>query len=151
MDITKFEFETVKQLRKSLLTTSTIGVIISYMIEYSKGDIRFLGFTFPEESSFIVSRLIGFLILYFLISFLIRFYVEETPKVYKKRFDAELDELFSHNPAESQHFEEHIEEQLKKRMEKRYKAAKLWTKFLDVLLPVVFGVFSILVCFFGAI
>lgn len=34
------DFETVRLLRKSLLITSVIGIAISYIIEYSRGEVK---------------------------------------------------------------------------------------------------------------
>ena len=80
-----FEFETVKQLRKSLLIASTVGIAISYLIYYSTGTITLFGFTFQPEQATIIPKLVGCITIYFLISFLIVCRNDELPKIYDRK------------------------------------------------------------------
>jgi len=107
------EFETVKQLRKSLLITSVIGIANAYMIKYSTDCISFFGFTFDSsEKSTIITKLLGCIVFYFWASFIIKFRNDEIPKIYKKRITKELDDWYGYENYPNQ-------ENLKRKLRRR--------------------------------
>ncbi|RIV68771.1 hypothetical protein [Flagellimonas aequoris] len=147
------DFETVKQLRKSLLITSVIGIAISYMIEYSTGCVSFFGFTFATSGKVsIISKLLGCIVFYFWISFIIKFWKDELPKIYKKRINKELDDWFGYgNNPDKENLKKEIEEKVKKDMRHHFKSSERLIKTIDIYFPIALGIYSMVVCFRGAI
>jgi len=146
-----FEFETVKQLRKSLLISSTVGIALSYMIHYSTGYISLFGFKFDPEQAVIMPKLVGFIVFYFLGSFFIMYRNDELPKIYKNRITKELDDWYGHEnyPSEENLIKE-VEEKMKDSMKYSFKSNKWLMEIKDIFLPLLLGVYSIVICFTGA-
>lgn len=144
------EFETVKQLRKSLLITSVIGIAIAYMIEYSTGCVSLFGFTFKSDSATIVPKLLGWMVLYFLISFIIKFWKDELPKMYNNRIAKELDDWFGYgNYSDHENLKQEIEEKVKEQMKPHFKSNERLMKTIDIYFPIALGIYSMVVCFIG--
>ena len=85
--IDKFEFGDAKQLRKSLLVTSFIGIVFENLIKHSTGNIEFLGFKIPVSDANIIPTLIGYLIIYFMVALIIRYSDEKFRKRHKEYMD----------------------------------------------------------------
>jgi hypothetical protein len=147
------EFETVKQLRKSLLITSVIGITIAYMIEYSTGIVSFFGFNFETSGkATIITKLLGCIVLYFWISFIIKFRNDELPKIYKKKITKELDDWYGHeNYPNLENFEKEVAEKVRNTMKYHFKSNEWLMKTIDIYVPIALGILSMAVCFTGAI
>ena len=76
----KFEFSDTRQVRKTLLISSFIGLAFEKLSIYSTGSIKFLGFKIPVEKADFIPELIGYLIIYLLIALIIRYSDEDLKK-----------------------------------------------------------------------
>lgn len=145
-----FEFETVKQLRKSLLISSTVGIALSYMIHYSTGCISLFGFDFEPERATIITKLVGFTVFFFWASFFVMYRNDELPKIYKKRVTRELDDWYGHeNYPNEENLIKEVEEKIKDSMKYRFKSNEWLMKTKDIFLPLLLGIYSMVVCFVG--
>jgi phosphate/sulfate permease len=143
-------FETVKQLRKSLLITATIGIAVSLMIYYSKKDISFFGFIFEHDKAYIITKFIGCIIAYFLVSFIVKFWHGELPKLYQKKVEVVLDDFYGPNlDLSEENFAEQVRYQVKRAMHNNFRLNIISMKTLDIIFPILLGVCSVILCFWG--
>ena len=85
--IDKIELGNVKQVIKTLLIVSFIGFSFNELVQFSTGELEFLGFKIPIEDATVIPSLIGYIIIYLLFALIIRYSDENFQKKYKDLFD----------------------------------------------------------------
>ena len=132
----KFEFSDTKKLRKSLLTTSFIGICFNSLIKYSTGNFEFLGFKIPIKDASIIPHLIGYLIIYFIIALIIRYSDEKLKKYFEN-----LKEYRSLNKEDQIEFlEKNFGIKIKGT---QIKVTKFALVFIDLIFPIILGIFTL--------
>ena len=141
--IDKIEFGDAKQVRKTLLITSFIGVSFKALIENSTGNLEFFGFKIPITDASIIPNFIGYLIIYFIIALFIRYSDESFRKNYKEAL--EYVENRNDEKKNSKYNEARgiINDNNFKRLFRYFSII-----FLDIVFPICLGIFSIYKIFF---
>ena len=147
--IDKLEFGNVKLLRKNLLVTSAIGIIVSQFVKYSEGDIGFFGFTIPCNNAPILNKLVWFVILYFFIALIIRLYDEEFQKKYNENLDLiRITGTWKFGGLQDQ------ESSIKKAQDEYIKSVKGKDKFrktlvliFEIIVPLIMGIIALILCY----
>ena len=137
----KIEFGDAKQLRKTLLITSFIGISFKSLFQNSTGDFEFFGFIIPVADASIIPNLIGFLIIYLLIALVIRYRDEEFRKRYKKA--KEYSKNIYNEPSDKQLQQYQEMEKLLKDSNFKKSLRKFGIYFLDIYFPLALGVFAL--------
>lgn len=147
--IDKLEFGNVKLLRKNLLVTSAIGIIVSQFVKYSTGDIGFFGFTIPSNNAPILNKLVWFIVLYFFIALVIRLYDENFQKKYNETLDLiRYTKTYRFGGLQNQ------ESSIKEAQETYIKSIKGKDKFrknivfvYEIIVPLIMGLIALILCF----
>lgn len=151
--IDNFEFSDAKQVRKTLLITSFIGICFKSLVKHSTENIEFFGFNIPIKDSSIIPNFIGYLIMYFLVALLIRYLDEKLQKKVTKFRDRlkniendfrERENLRLNEDAKM--YFEHLDRELMKTVQQS-RFTNVGITLLDFIFPVAFGLFSLYVIF----
>jgi hypothetical protein len=135
--IEKFEFSDTKQVRKSLLISSFIGVFFDSLIKYSTGNFEFLGFKIPIKDASIILHLIGYLVLYFIVALLIRYSDENLKKHYSNLKEFKTLE-------KDDDIMDFLEEKFGTgRKGYRIEFTKFGMVFIDLIFPILFGAYTL--------
>lgn len=140
-----FEISDTKQIRKTLLISSFVGISFKLLVKNSTGNIEFLGFKIPVEDAKIIPQLVGYLIIFEIIALLIRYsnenYRDKYAKYIKYIKDNNLSEInLSYN-------DKFVPDKLKP----NYTINSFISKaviFLDVVFPILLGLFALLKIFY---
>lgn len=68
-----FEFSDTKQVRKTLLISSFIGISFKMLVKNSTGTIEFFGFKIPVEDASVIPEIVGYLIVFEIAALVIRY------------------------------------------------------------------------------
>ncbi|WHF52409.1 hypothetical protein QGN23_03795 [Chryseobacterium gotjawalense] len=144
--IDNFEFSDTKQIRKTLLISSFAGISFKMLVKNSTGNIEFLGFKIPVEDASIIPQLVGYLIIFEIIALLIRYSDEFSKEKYAKflKFIKERNMTEINIQYSSDKF---VPDKLKPNYTLNT-VIKKSVFFLDVIFPILLGLFAILKIFF---
>lgn len=141
--IDKLEFSDVKQVRKSLIISSTFGIFFKLLVEYSTGYIKFLGFEIPIKNADILPNFISAIIVYFLISLIIRFLDEKFREKYEEDFRTHgfrTEKPFSEVDFNDPEFKKFTYDMVKR---PKLKGIRFGILFLDIVFPLLLGILSL--------
>lgn len=152
----KIEMGDAKQLRKTLLITSFIGISFNALFANATGDFEFFGFKIPTADTSVIPKLVGLMIIYFLIALIIRYNNEKFRERYKIGLDYAKDvkeaaeEFQRGNQMEPDDddivFERSLRSFVNDSMFKKFVRVK-GIVFLDIYFPLLLAVFAILKIF----
>jgi hypothetical protein len=148
----KFEFSDAKQVRKTLLITSFAGICFKSLVRHSTGNIEFLGFKIPVEDASVIPSLFGYLIIYFLATLLIRYSDEKFKEQYNRYSEhikrrAENIEKGGGYSTSRELLERELGKELHE-LHRKLQITKFGVLFVDILFPIIFGLFALFVIFF---
>jgi hypothetical protein len=135
--IDKIEFSDAKQVRKSLLITSFIGIAFQALVQHSTGNIEFLGFKIPVADAGVIPSFIGYLVAYFIIALLIRYNDENLRTKYKEY--VEYLKLKTHG--ERENYEKAKSELYPSNF--KIKLIRASIVLIDIFFPILFGLFTL--------
>lgn len=143
--VDNFEFSDTKQVRKTLLITSFVGICFKSLITNSTGEIEFLGFKIPISNASIIPDLIGYLIVYQIVVLIIR-YLDEGAREKFKRYKKYLED----NPANKLNINadsSHVPRSLRPNYRNNYYIKKGVT-FIDLIFPLLLGFYTLYKIFY---
>jgi hypothetical protein len=138
--IENFEFGDTKQVRKTLLLTSLIGLLLKNLIKHSTGEFEFIGFKIPIEKASIIPEFVGYIIIYEIIVLIIRFSDEKLKEKFKK-----YEEYLEYNKPNTLHHQ--LKESMMKSSlpkESNVKLVKYSILLVDIIFPILFGIISLI-------
>lgn len=133
--IDKVDFSSSKQVRKSLLLASFAGISFDMIVQYSTGNVEFLGFKIPVDDADIIPKLIGYLIVYFVVALIIRYIVELEKNDFK---------TFIENVKDGASIRDDDKQVVSNRFRKHTSRNRIYKYpiiFIDLIFPVLFGLF----------
>lgn len=135
--IDNFEFSDTKQIRKTLLITSFVGICFKILVKNSTGHIEFFGFKLPVEDASIIPYLVGSVIAFEIIALIIRYSDESAREKYKKYItyikDNNMPEI------NLQYNDKHVPQSMKPNYS-RNEIIRKSVFFLDILFPLILGI-----------
>jgi hypothetical protein len=139
----KLEFSDSKQVRKTLLIISFSGILFNSLVENATGNIEFFGFKIPIADASLIPNFIGYLVIYFIITLIIRYFDEDFRTKYKSYI-----ERYITNNAEilNQNAIERAQEVFQSKIGFHQFISK-GVFFIDIIFPVLFGLFSLYIIF----
>ncbi len=141
--IDKLEFSDSKQVRKTLLITSFVGILFKKLAQYSTGNIEFFGFKIPINEADLIPDFIGYLIVYFCVALFLRYFDEDFRTKYKNYIEQYVKGSESINrEANSEAYQ-----QFKNRLWFNNFIRK-GVSFIDLIFPIALGLFSLGIIFF---
>jgi hypothetical protein len=145
--IEDLDFSDTKQVRKTLLITSFIGICFAVLVSHSTGNIEFLGFKIPVKDAPVIPFLIGCMIVYEMIVLIIRYNDEELREIYKRR-NAYI-RAFEPNTLSVRMYEaENAADDRFPVHPVKVQIVKHGVKFIDIFFPLILGSIAILVIIF---
>lgn len=144
-----FEFSDAKQVRKTLLITSFVGICFKLLVKNSVGEIEFLGFKIPVEDASIIPKLVGYMVIYEILVLIIRYSDENFKILYKKQKD------HINNSKMPKNFIETLSNfDAKKRFfinPRKVEIIKYGLIFIDIIFPILLGIISLYIIFINRV
>jgi hypothetical protein len=140
-----FEFSDTKQIRKTLLISSFIGISFKMLVKNSTGTIEFFGFKIPVEDASIIPEIVGYLIVFEIGALVIR-YSDDFLKDKHQKYLKFINETnnFTQNLTRTQ------EELIPDKLRPNYRMnnfVSMSVVFLDFIFPILLGLFALATIF----
>lgn len=141
-----FEFGDTKQIRKTLLISSFIGVSFKMLVKNSTGTIEFFGFKIPVEDASVIPEIVGYLIIFEIAALIIRY----SDDILKDKHQKYL-KFLNDNSNFSQTTISYKEDLVPEKLRPNYKInnfVSMSVVFLDFVFPIILGFFALSTIFF---